>query len=384
MKPCGLHKPLARDSNSPSNNGFDEYFMQRAVILALKGKGKTSPNPVVGCVIVKAGKILAEGYHRKAGAPHAERIALRKISAAEARGATLYVTLEPCSIRGKTPPCVPAIVSAGIRRVVAACRDPNPKVNGRGIAWLKKEGVSVTEGVLRETCERLNRPFEKFIRRGVPYVTLKAALTLDGKIATAGGESKWISNAASRRRVHKLRREADAILVGSATVRADDPRLDVRLPGKKGRKNPAVVVLSAGLDLPTGGRLFAIKGRRLIVATRRTASEKKRRALIRKGAEIWSLKSDGNGGVDLRDLLKRLGREGMTHLLVEGGAKVYSAFVSRRLADRLVLFVAPKLLGGGGLDWLPGLRIPTIKKALKLEDVSTQMLGDNILIEAEL
>lgn len=363
-------------------------FMRRAMALALQARGRTSPNPIVGAVIARQGRILAEGFHRQAGADHAEVIALKKLKKNQARGATLYVTMEPCCLYGKTPPCVPMVVESGIGRVVVGARDPNPQINGRGIQWLKEAGVEVIEGILQDDCAGLNKPFEKYITKKIPYVTLKAALSLDGKIATATGESKWISNTLSRQYVHELRAEVDAILVGAGTLKQDDPLLTVRLgsAARNGapRKQPMVVVVDNKLEVPLPRQIFKAKNRRVIFATTWMSPEENRRALIRQGAEVWPLNADLTGRVDLRDLLRALGEKGITHLLVEGGGGIFSSFISQRLVDRLLIFLAPKLLGGQAIDWLPEINVRKIQESLELGKISVKMLGNNILVEGEL
>lgn len=357
--------------------------MRRALELAMQGKGKTSPNPMVGAVIARQGRIAAEGHHRFAGGDHAEIVALKKLKKGDARRATLYVTMEPCCLHGKTPPCVPRVVEAGISRVVVGARDPNPQINGRGIQWLREAGVEVIEGVLHDDCVALNLPFQKFITQGRPYVTLKVALSLDGKIATAAGQSRWISNALSRQYVHQLRQEVDAVLVGAGTLRQDDPLLTNRLGGAN-RKQPMVVIVDNTLEIPSSRRLFKVRGRKLVFATTWMSPEENRRNLIREGAEVWPLDADLTGRVDLNALLKVLGEKGVTHLLVEGGGGIFSSFISGRLVDRVVAFLAPKLLGGQALDWLPEIHVRNLEEAMELENISVRTLGDNVLVEGSL
>lgn len=361
-----------------------QHFMRRALDLALKARGRTSPNPMVGAVLVRKGRILAEGYHRKAGADHAEMAALKKLKRGQARGATLYVTMEPCSLYGKTPPCVPQVVESGIKRVVAGSRDPNPEVNGKGLRWLKEAGIEVMEGVLEGECETINRPFRKFITTGLPYVTLKAALSLDGKIATQERESKWISNTLSRQYAHALRSEADAILIGGGTLRYDNPLLTVRhLPSPNGRQ-PIVVVVDRNLEIPPGRNLFRARERAVIFATTWHSPEKNRRQLIKEGAQVWVFDADLAGRVDLKTLLRRLAQKNVMHLLVEGGGGIFSSFIAERLADRVVACIAPKLLGGRALDWLPEFSIRKMEEAYSLTRVSFRPLGDNVVIEGDL
>ncbi|MBI4223655.1 MAG: bifunctional diaminohydroxyphosphoribosylaminopyrimidine deaminase/5-amino-6-(5-phosphoribosylamino)uracil reductase RibD [Deltaproteobacteria bacterium] len=361
-----------------------QHFMRRAMELALQGKGKTSPNPIVGAVLVRKGRILAEGFHRKAGGDHAEIVALKKLAKDQARGATLYVTMEPCCLYGKTPPCVPRIVDAGIRHVVIGARDPNPEINGKGIQWLKEAGVEINEGVLHEDCENLNRPFQKFITTRMPYVTLKVALSLDGKIATAERESKWITNALARAYVHELRSEVDAVLIGGGTLRYDDPLLTVRHGNSKNGRQPMVVVLDRTLDIPPERNLFIKQNRPLVFATTWTSPEEKRRMLIKMGAEVWPFDADLTGRVDLKALLKTLAQKNVMHLLVEGGGEVFSSFIGQRLADHVVICMAPKLLGGQSMDWLPELSIRKMEEAYQLKNLSLRQLEDNVVIEGEL
>ncbi|OGQ04812.1 MAG: riboflavin biosynthesis protein RibD [Deltaproteobacteria bacterium RIFCSPLOWO2_01_44_7] len=358
--------------------------MARAIELALKAKGQTSPNPIVGVIITRQGRVLSEGFHRKAGQDHAEIIALKKLEKNEANGSTMYVTMEPCSHHGKTPPCAPRIVEAGIQRVVIGCRDANPQVNGQGIRWLKDAGVEVIEGVMHDACIHLNLPFQKFITTKLPFVTLKVAMSLDGKIATATGESHWISNTLSRQYVHQLRDQVDAILIGAGTLKRDDPLLTVRLPRKKSEKQPLVVIVDASLESPTTRQLFKVKGRQVVLATTQLVSSEKKKIFTDLGAEVLTLPADLTGRVDLRELLRALGKKGVTHLLVEGGSSIFSAFISEKLVDHLVCFLAPKILGGQALDWLPEINIRNLKDALELDNLSVKTLGDNVLIEGEL
>lgn len=361
-----------------------QHFMRRAIALALHGKGRTSPNPMVGAVVVRKGRILSEGFHKKAGGDHAEIAALKKLKKGAAAGATLYVTMEPCCLYGKTPPCVPQVVEAGIKRVVIGSRDPNPQIHGKGVQWLKEAGVEVIEGVLQEECAAINKPFQKFITTQMPYVTLKAALSLDGKIATRERESKWISNTLSRQYVHQLRSEVDAILVGGGTLRLDDPLLTVRLTNSHNGRQPMVVIVDRTLEIPPARQIFKAAGRPIVFATTWFSPEERRRALIKQGAQVWPLEADLAGRVDLKTLLRTLAQKNVMHLLVEGGGGIFSSFISQRLADRVVACIAPKLLGGSALDWLPELSVRKLEEACALTQISVKMLGDNVVIEGEL
>lgn len=355
--------------------------MRWAIALALEGQGHTSPNPMVGSVIVKGGRIVGEGYHRRAGTAHAEVHALRQ-AGRRACGADLYVTLEPCCYHGRTPPCVPAIVEAGIRRVIVGTRDPNPRIDGRGIRELRAAGVRVVEGVLEESCRRLNEPYNKFIVQGVPFVTAKVALSLDGKIATASGDARWITNEECRRHVHALRAQIDAVCVGAGTVRADDPRLTVRIPRWHGGQ-PKAVVVDERLSFPRTARL-ARRGRgQLIAVTTERAPRAMRQFLERRGHHVLICRADGDGRVSLPRMLKELGTMGISSLLVEGGGELFAEFFRRKLVDRVVACIAPKLIGGEGRDFLPGITLSSLKRAMALHEVQVQIFGDNVVIEGK-
>jgi diaminohydroxyphosphoribosylaminopyrimidine deaminase/5-amino-6-(5-phosphoribosylamino)uracil reductase len=357
---------------------IDKKFMRRAIELALKGEGQTSPNPAVGAVVVKNGRIVGEGFHRKAGAAHAEVVALKE-AGSRAKGSDLYVTLEPCCHYGRTPPCCNTIISSKVRRVIVGMRDVNPIVRGMGIKILKDNGIGVTEGVLKSECENINPAYLKWIATGMPYVTLKVALSLDGKIATKSGDSKWITNELCREYVHKLRDSSDAIIVGATTALKDDPRLTVRLPGKAAR-NKIAVVLDEKLSLPLTSSL----GKRrsgLVVATTSNASVSKIRKFERKGHKVIVCRSTGDGRVFLPHLLRSLGSFGITSVLVEGGAEVHSDFLRRGLADRVVACIAPKFIGRDGKEWLPGISVNRMKYALRLRNVCIKIFGDNVVLD---
>ena len=349
-----------------------ERFMRLAVKEAEKGLGRTSPNPAVGAVVVKAGRVVARGHHARAGGPHAEVVALRAAGAL-AEGADLYTTLEPCDHWGKTPPCSQAIIDGGIRRVFVGSRDPNPVVNGRGIARLRRAGVEVVTDVLRDACDALDAHWFRFIRSGRPFVTLKAAVTLDGKIATRTGDSRWVTGPAARAEVHRLRDRVDAVLVGAGTARADDPRLTTRLPRGRGR-DPLRVVLDSRAGLPDRLRLFHPRSPAptLLATTRR--GERPARA----GVEVLRCRAR-RGRVDLEDLLRRLAARHVTHLLVEGGAATHAAFLEAGLVDRVMLFLAPRILGGG-LDWLGGAGPARMSEAIGLKEVEVRRVGEDVLV----
>ncbi len=321
----------------------DAAFMQLAIAEAKKGIGATHPNPTVGAVIVSKESVVGTGFHHRAGAAHAEINAL-KMAGAKAKGATLYCTLEPCSHFGRTPPCTQAIVDAKIRRVVFASSDPNPLVNGAGERFLLENKVSVVKHVLKREADALNRPFLKWIQTGLPWVTLKAALTLDGKIALKNGESQWITETAARAQVHRLRRRVDALLVGINTVRLDDPRLSARLGNDKpSKKQPVRLVIDAQGELKAAARLLNEPGRVIQL----TALGKKP---ANSTVEHWTMATE-RGHFSPRDLLKKIGEAGLLHLLIEGGAGINASFLRSGEVDELLLFVAPKLIGHSGLTW---------------------------------
>jgi len=359
-----------------------EFFMRLALEEASKGLGRTSPNPVVGAVLVKGGRILARGYHRRAGTAHAEVVAL-EAAGSKARGADLYTTLEPCDHYGRTPPCSQALLDAGVRRVITASSDPNPKVNGKGVARLRRAGVEVLTGVLKEEADQLNRPFFKAMSTGLPYVTLKAAVTLDGKLATATGDSRWVTGEEARAWVHRLRDRVDVILVGATTARRDNPQLTTRLPGGEG-KDPVRVVVDSHLRLTSTLNLFAQRSpSRTVVATLEDPAARKAKRFLATGADVWQL-PEKQGRVDLEALMRRLAKEGLNHVLVEGGAEMYGSFLREELADELLLFVAPKLIGGEGLSWSGSLGVKQMARALTVGALAMEQVGTDVLLRARL
>jgi diaminohydroxyphosphoribosylaminopyrimidine deaminase/5-amino-6-(5-phosphoribosylamino)uracil reductase len=327
--------------------GRDELFMGRALALAARGLGETNPNPAVGCVVVRGGRVVGEGFHARAGGPHAEVAALRE-AGSRARGATLYVTLEPCAHQGRTPPCAPLVRDAGVARVVAALRDPFPPVRGRGLALLREAAVEVVVGTLSGAAERLNAPFLTAARLGRPYVLLKAAATLDGRIATASGRSKWITSAAQRRQARWLRRLHDGVLVGIGTALADDP---VLLPAPRTRRPFARVVLDSRLRLAPSSRLVRTASPRapvLAVTSPEAARSPRAELLAAGGVTVLPTAVDGEGRPRLDETLAALRERGITSLMVEGGSEVLGAFLRARLVDAIALFRAPIVLGGRG------------------------------------
>ncbi len=348
----------------------DELFMREAIKLARKGMGYTSPNPVVGAVIVKNGKVVGKGYHRAAGKPHAEVNAIKN-AGPDTNGATLYVTLEPCNHYGRTPPCTKAILEAGIRRVVVGMKDPNPHVTGGGCEFLRKHGVEVTENVLERECRLLNQPFLKRTTHGIPYVILKAAMTLDGYLATRTGHSKWITNRSSRSFVHRLRFLADCVCVGIGTVLADDPMLNNRLYSRGKRKKILRVVLDRYLRIPEKSQLVKTSGQfPLWVFHGDNVDTQKTERLRNMGIKLTKVSSN-SGKLVLRDVLEHLGNSSINSILVEGGSRVFGSFFKEGLVDIVYFFYAPKILGDSeGYSVINGGRLCNhMTDAFKLYDM---------------
>ena len=357
--------------------------MTRALQLAARGLGRTSPNPTVGAVVVTGERIVGQGFHPKAGAPHAEVLALKQ-AGTRAKGGTLYVTLEPCSHTNKrTPPCVPAIVAAGLHRVVAAMPDPNPQVNGDGLRKLRRAGLKVAVGCLESQAARLNEGYLHRMKTGRPFVTLKAAITLDGKIATARGESKWITGPLARRHAHRLRSRMDAILVGVGTVLADNPRLTARI-GRPSRQ-PLRVILDSRLRIPRTARILSrqMKSGTVIMTTSRAS--KIRLARLRKaGVAVHVLPTQGRH-VSLRACLAGLGKMGVNNLLIEGGGEVIASALQAGVVNRLHLYVAPKLLGGqNARSVIAGVSPRRLTHALAVQNLRVKKLGPDFLLEGTL
>ncbi len=358
----------------------------RALELADLALGRCSPNPAVGAVLVRDGIIVGEGYTQPPGGAHAEIMALRQ-AGEQAHGATLYVSLEPCCHHGRTPPCTDALIAAGVREVHAAILDPNPQVNGRGAEALRRAGIAVYVGEHAEEAARLNQGFFKHVRTGLPFVTVKYAMTLDGKSATPRGDSRWISSEASRTLVHRLRERADVILTGIGTVLADDPQLTVRLPAEARRPGPPhqplrVVVDSRG-RLPATARLLRDEhAARTVVATTEDAAPCLRQTLAGTPAEVLALPAQG-GRVDLTALMQELGRRGVLNVLVEAGGTLVAALLEHRLVDRLLVFVAPKIIGGAcAPSPIGGAGVARMADALATSIDRVERIGDDLLIEA--
>jgi diaminohydroxyphosphoribosylaminopyrimidine deaminase/5-amino-6-(5-phosphoribosylamino)uracil reductase len=330
---------------------LDEHWMRRALELAARGEGLTRPNPPVGAVVVREGRVVGEGWHRRAGDWHAERIALAQAGEL-ARGATLYVTLEPCSTQGRTPPCVPAILQAGIRRVVVATVDPNPRHRGRGVHWLRREGMAVEVGIGRAEARRLIEGFERWILTGRPWLTLKLATTLDGRIADFRGRSRWITGATARRWVHAERRRADAILVGVGTVIADDPSL---WPRPAHGRRPFRVVLDTWARIPRTARLLHDEHRdQTLIFVGRECPAGRRRRLEQTGARVVAVRTDASGRLTVEAVLEELGQLGVLRVLCEGGGELAGTLIRERWVDELLWLIAAKVFGADGRPALAG------------------------------
>jgi diaminohydroxyphosphoribosylaminopyrimidine deaminase/5-amino-6-(5-phosphoribosylamino)uracil reductase len=358
----------------------DQQWMKRALRLGEKGRGRTSPNPMVGAILVKDGKVVGEGYHAKTGEAHAEIIALQQ-AREEARGAILYLNLEPCTHYGKTPPCAPQVIEAGVKRVVIGMEDPNPLVKGKGIEILRKAGLDVAVGILEKECRRVNEAFCKYILKKEPFVILKVAATLDGKMATRNGDSKWISGEASRRFVHKLRDQVDGVMVGIGTVLKDDPLLTARI---RGGRDPYRIVLDSRLKVPEEAKVIGTSPSKAIIATTELAPKDKIEKFEKRGVQVLVLDSK-EGRVNLKSCLSKLGEIGMMNLLVEGGSQVNGSFLDEGLIDKLLLFLSPRLIGDHqALGIFGGRGVFILPKAIVLKEIKTKRLGEDILLEGYL
>ncbi|MCD6288685.1 MAG: bifunctional diaminohydroxyphosphoribosylaminopyrimidine deaminase/5-amino-6-(5-phosphoribosylamino)uracil reductase RibD [Candidatus Hydrogenedentes bacterium] len=358
---------------------MDERFMDRALELAARAYGRTSPNPMVGAVVVRDGEIVGEGYHARAGEDHAEVVALRD-AGESVRDATLYVTLEPCSHYGRTPPCVDAIISAGIRRVVAAMTDPNPLVAGAGFRRLKDAGIEVDVGMRQAEAGRLNEAHVKFCRTGLPFVYLKYAMSLDGKVATRTKDARWVTGEDARRRVHELRDRVDAIMVGAGTVRADDPALTTRLPD--GGRDPVRIVVSTMGDLDPSARVFADDGdapRWLAVSD--GCPVERLGMFENRGVDILNCPATAQG-LDLRETMRLVGERDVRTVLLEGGPTLAAAALESGIVDKIMRFIAPIVIGGmDAPSPVAGRGIERIADALRLVDVGIERVGSDVLIE---
>ena len=355
----------------------DARFMRRALALAARGLGRTYPNPPVGAVLVRGGRVVGEGFHARAGGPHAEIEAIRA-AGARARGAELFVTLEPCTFHGRTPPCLDAMLGLDLARVVVGTVDPHPRVRGRGIRGLRRHGVPVVVGVERAAADGLLTGFRSRVLRGRPLVTLKLALTLDGRIAAHGGDARWITGVAARRLVHELRGVSDAVVVGAGTVRADNPRLTCRIRG--GHDPVRIVVTGRRLDLPPDAHVLAPGGPPTIVIAPTSAAPPRVAALRRTGVEVMLLPGRARR-VPFEGIMAALGGRGFTSVLVEGGARVAAEVLRAGVVDRAVLFVAPTFLGGDAVPAIATLGIGRAADAIRLTRVSVRRVGDDLVVE---
>lgn len=359
----------------------NSVFMKRALTLARRGR--TSPNPMVGAVVVRDGKIVGEGCHPKAGEPHAEVFALDRAGSL-AKGADLYVTLEPCCHQGRTPPCADAIIRSGVRRVFAAIADPNPKVGGRGIEILRSAGIDVQVGLMESEARKLNEAYIKRVTTGLPFVLWKAAMTLDGKIATRTGDSRWITGERARKEVHRLRSRYDAALVGIGTALADDPELTARLTNRQGAKrdvNPLRVVVDSRASLPPDARVLDSEAETLVAVTR-NAPEEKVEALRNAGARVLVLPAWAGGRVDLRALMVELADRGLNSVLLEGGGELAASMLDLGLIDKGLIFIAPKIVGGrSAKSPVEGEGIELMSRALGVSRPRIRRFGDDIALE---
>ena len=357
----------------------DEKFMNEALRLAKKGHGRTSPNPMVGAVIVRKGRIIASGYHRKAGQNHAEVEALSAIGYKTRAADEMYVTLEPCNHYGRTPPCTEAILRSGLKKVIIGMPDPNPGVKGGGADFLRERGIEIKSGVLEPECRRLNEAFIKFSTTGKPFTVAKTALTLDGWSATGAGDSKWITNEKSRLFVHKLRDRVDGIMVGIGTVIADDPSLTTRLKGRRG-KDPIRIIIDTKLRIPHNARVL------------NQASDSMTLLAVGDNIEPGLIKEIENrvsivkcpikdGLVDLEALMPILGEMSITSLMIEGGASIMGSMISKKLIDKFYIFKAPRILGGDdGFPMARGAGPERMNDSLKLKDIKVRRFGEDLLI----
>lgn len=359
----------------------DEYYMGLALKEAKKGIGRTAPNPCVGAIIVKDGREISRGFHKKAGGPHAEIHAIRK-ACADTVGSTIYVTLEPCNHTGKTPPCSKAIASAGISRVVVGMEDPNPLVDGRGIDFLRNSNIEVVTGVLEEKCKAINEPFIKRITTGLPLVALKAGISLDGKITYQQNKSGWITGPQSLRKVHQLRNQFDAILIGRGTLEIDDPSLTTRLP--RGGRDPLRVIIDSNLSISLQAKVLNQKSTAdTWIFCCQGADKVKKTKILSTGNIVYEVGSTF-GRVSLLEVLQILGDKGVNSVLVEGGSAIHGAMLEKQLVDRVYVFQAPLFVGDDGTSIVTGLTSSSKDSSIKISSPSYQRLGDDVLISGNI
>ena len=356
----------------------DQVYMGFALKEARKGVGRTSPNPAVGAVIVKDGDIIGKGYHKKAGTPHAEIHAINNASLSLDE-ATIYVTLEPCSHKGKTPPCCEAIARTGIKRVVIGMTDPNPVVNGRGIAYLKNKGIEVESGILEKECRAINQPFIKYIQKSIPYVVMKAGVSLDGRLNYQSGVAGWITGEKSAKKVHRLRDQFDSIMVGSGTIIADNPSLTTRLKGRKSR-DPVRIILDTFLSTAHSAKVYNQASNAItIIICSNGVEEPKKRGFEEKGVRVLSV--DGCGkGLNLKQVISRIGAEGICSILVEGGATLHGAMLREELYDFAYLFNGPIFAGDSGQSLVSGVNVTSSAVAPRISLPKYQKLGEDMLV----
>ncbi len=356
-----------------------ETYMRRAIELAKKGAGRVSPNPMVGAVVVKNGKIIAEGYHKRFGAPHAEVEALNSVPDEELKGATIYVNLEPCSHHGKTPPCADLIIEKGLAKVVAGVLDPNPEVSGKGVEKLRKAGIEVVVGVLEEECLELNKFFFKHITTGLPYTTLKIAQSIDGNIALKNGVSQWITSEQSRAETHRLRAAHDAVLIGKNTAIRDNPQLTVRLADGR---DPLKILFDTYLTAPFDLTVYksSVRTKTIVCCSEEAAKTRKAENLRIVGVNVLPVKIDDNDKINVEDALKKLySKFNVGSILAEGGAEIFSSFVQSGLADEIIFFVAPKILGDG-VSPFSSVSLASLEKAFVYKIKSVEKIGDDLKI----
>jgi diaminohydroxyphosphoribosylaminopyrimidine deaminase/5-amino-6-(5-phosphoribosylamino)uracil reductase len=354
-----------------------EYFMNLAMRLALKAKGKTSPNPMVGALVVKGGRIIGKGYHEKAGLAHAEIIALDD-AGSHAKGATLYVTLEPCIHFGRTPPCVDRIIKSGVKEVIVGMNDPNPLNSGKGIQILRQHKIKVKVGFLEDKLKKINEAFIKYITKRMPFITVKVAQSLDGRIATSTGDSKWITSDKSRAFSHRMRREYDGIMVGVNTVLRDDPKLVVWFS----KRQPVKIIVDSQLSISQDANLFSGKSQVIIVTLpSRPGQETENRKILSQKAKILEVKEKA-GQINLKDAMKKLAQLEIANILVEGGGTLIGSLFDEGLVDRILFFVSPKIIGGkDAISSVMGKGISRVEKAIRIKEMRLKRLGEDFLIE---
>ncbi|MCE5194548.1 MAG: bifunctional diaminohydroxyphosphoribosylaminopyrimidine deaminase/5-amino-6-(5-phosphoribosylamino)uracil reductase RibD [Nitrospiraceae bacterium] len=354
----------------------DALMMKRVLRLAAKASGMTSPNPMVGALLVKNEKIIAEDFHKKPGTPHAEALVIQK-TGAKAKGTALYVNLEPCCHTEKlTPPCTKAIIESGIKKVILGMKDPNPKVFGRGIKEMENAGIKVVSGVLEKECVKLNEAYIKYITKKIPFVTMKVAMTLDGKIATPEGESKWITGEKARQYVHNLRSSTDAVMTAIGTIKADDPQLTSRI---KGKKDPVRIIIDPRLDIPIDSKILITPPQTIIVASSKLQDKEKKNTLLGRGVRIIEYEEKN---LDLKWLMNILGELEISSVMIEGGSSLNSHALEDGIVDKIMFFIAPKIIGGKeSFTAVGGKTFRKLSEAYQIKDINHKTIGEDILIE---